>query len=372
LKSTSSVSKIITLLLLFASVAALPFAFPETAIAHGPPPSGCALYHGIEYQSDITSFVVDMGQRQYDVIENPGVTIPVTRDQQFRVQFTLHSDREGFRMDNGSRIEVNSSNDEGYAWYRDFANGYPYSKCAGPLHGDADFELSQNYTVSHMFQGEGPHKVFFETSLDDSKPKAEFYLLVVDDLTELEPEDRDSEIADGKPDYNDETILAPFVLQSDNTEIESSDAGFTGDLLTINGTIASLAYANQSAGSAPDIISGEWVVTVNNTAVSDFHANITVVNADGLGRMNYQIANFTAVNSSSVSFGANLVSIASSSTVLSRDSGQDVNMVITLERLNAMRLDLDEVGGIGSGPIYGIVDKLTISQIGKEDQVIQR
>ena len=163
----------------------LPLAFSGGAFAHGPPPTGCAMYHGLEYESEITSLMVDNGQQQYDVLADPGVTIPVTRDQQFQVELTLHTDEAGFGMDNGTRVECNSSDEEGYAWYRDFANGYPYSRCAGPVSGDSDFEITEDYPVSHMFQGQGPHLVFFETTLDDSKPKAEFYLQITEDLSEL-------------------------------------------------------------------------------------------------------------------------------------------------------------------------------------------
>lgn len=367
--------------LVFASLIALPLFFSGGVLAHGPPPGGCAMYHDLEYQSELTSLVVDNGEQQYDVIANPRVTVPVTRDQQFQIEYTLHTDDLGFRMENGSRVEANSSGEEGYAWYRDFANGYPFSKCAGPVEGDSDFEISEEYPVSHMFQGEGPHLVFFETTLDDSRPKAEFYLQIVEDLSEpeTETEDQDSETADEQPEEDqadaEESVLEPFISQSDGTETASTDSELAGGSLTINGTIASLAYpANVSEGAdAPLILAGDWSLTVNSTAVSDFQANITVVAADGSDRESYIITNFTAVNASAVQFDNNLASVASSAAIVSDESEESVNMVVTIERLNAVRIDLDQsLGGNETSPIYGIVDSLVISEDGQETRVITR
>jgi hypothetical protein len=340
------------------------------------------MYHGIEYESEITSFIVDNGEQQYDVLADSEVIIPVTRGQQFNVEFVLNADAQGFRMENGSRVEVNSS-EAGYAWYRDFANGYPFSKCAGPMQGDTDFEIAQEYPVSHMFQGEGPHLVYFETTLDDSRPKAQFYLQIVDDVAETEVEGFDDETVKEQPDddpIDDEsdTALDPFLSQSDLTEITSDESENVGDLLTINGTIASLAppvTANATAdfSEVPLIIAGDWVMSVNNTAVSDFRANIAIVSADGQSRENYLIANFTPVDSSAVQFDSNLITVASASSIVSDDGEDVVNIVITLERLNAVRIDLDEtIDGNVTGPIYGIVDKLVISDNGEQARVIAR
>jgi hypothetical protein len=366
--------------MLFVSLAIAPLAFLEMADAHGPPPGGCAMYHGLEYESEIASFIVDNGEQQYDPLANPGVIIPVTRDQQFSVEFVLNSDALGFRMENGSRIEANSSDENGYAWYRDFANGYPFSKCAGPLQGETDFEISEEYPVSHMFQGEGPHLVFFETTLDDSRPRAEFYLQIVDEVAETETEQvEDEELpVDDTIDDEVDTALDPFLSQSDLTESASEESEDIGDMLTINGTVASLAMPsaeNETIGSlqVPRIVAGNWFMTVNDTAVSDFQANITVVSADGSERENYLITDFTPVDSSAVQFDSNVIIVASATSIVSDDGEEPANLVVTLERLNAVRLDLDmPVGGNVAEPIYGIVDKLVISEDGQETEVITR
>ena len=360
----------------------MPFVFPGIANAHGPPPGGCALYHGVEYQSEITSFIVDNGEQQYDALADSGVIIPVTRGQQFSVEFVLNADAQGYRMENGTRVEVNSSGEDGYAWYRDFANGYPFSKCAGPMQGDTEFEITEEYPVSHMFQGEGPHLVYFETTLDDSRPKAQFYLQIVDDVTETEVEEFDNETVEEQPDngVSDEsdTALDPFLWQSNLTEITSDESETVGDLLTINGTIASLAppvtaNATSDSSQVPLIIAGDWVMSVNDTAVSDFRANISIVSADGQSRENYLIANFTPVDSSAVQFDSNLITVASASSIVSDEGENIVNMVITLERLNAVRIDLDgAIDGNVTGPIYGVVDTLVISDNGEQARVIAR
>ena len=338
------------------------------------------MYHGLEYESEITSFIVDIGPQQYDPLANPGVIIPVTRDQQFSVEFVLHSDAQGFKMENGSRVEANSSDENGYAWYRDFANGYPFSKCAGPMQGETDFEISEDYPVSHMFQGEGPHLVFFETTLDDSRPKAEFYLQIMDEVTETETEQLEDEELPIDDTTNDEidTALNPFLTQSDLTESASEESEDIGDMLTINGTVASLAKPsaeNETTGASqvPRIMAGNWFMTVNDTAVSDFQANITVVSAAGSARENFLITDFTPGDSSAVQFDSNVIIVASAASVVSNDGEEPANLVVTLERLNAVRLDLDTpIGGNVTEPIYGIVDKLVISDDGQETEVIAR
>ena len=363
--------------LLFASILVVPFAY-SSAMAHGPPPSGCAMYHGLEYQSEIDSFVVDNGQEQVDIMASPKAIIPVERDGQFSVQFVLHTDKLGFGMENGSRVEAESSDIDGYTWYRDFANGYPYSKCGGPVIGDIDYEVSQDYPVSHMFQGSGPHLIFFETTLDDSRPKAEFYIQVVDDIASAET--RDSEIADEQlpteRSEDKEENPFPFLSESNETETASTNSELTGDSLTINGTIASLALPMNVSDfdvppQRPYIVAGNWLMTVNDTAVSDFKANFTVVSADGLQRESHRIANFTAVNASAVQFDGDLISLASSSSIISGDSVQQIDMAITLEELNAVRIDLDGASaGNVTGPIYGIVDKLVINEGGTIVRVV--
>ncbi|HKU50696.1 MAG TPA: hypothetical protein VJP79_12155 [Nitrososphaera sp.] len=404
---------------------AAPLVFSGTALAHGPPPGGCAMYHGLEYASEITSFTVDDGNQEYDVLANPQVTIPVNRDQDFTVQFTLHTDPLGFRVENGSKIDANSSSEEGYAWYRNFGNGYPFSICAGPVQGDSDLQLSDTYTVSQMFQGEGPHLVFFETSLDDSRPKAEFYLDVAESMNETDigqddagpsVEDDEQEEEQLPPESNmsgtggEDTVLAPFISQSELTESASDQPDVPeADMLTINGTIASLSPLSQSilppqlatnssesdndaevegggsslslsssttnsSSTGPHIISGQWFMSVNDTAVSAFQANFTVVSADGSERDSYRLSGFAPVNSSAVQFDSNLIAISSSSSMISGEGEQNVSLVITLERLNAVRLDFDAtgIGGNVTGPIYGIVDKLVLSSEGEQVQVIQR
>jgi hypothetical protein len=248
------------------------------------------------------------------------------------------------------------------------------------LQGETDFEISEEYPVSHMFQGEGPHLVFFETTLDDSRPRAEFYLQIVDEVAETETEQvEDEELpVDDTIDDEVDTALDPFLSQSDLTESASEESEDIGDMLTINGTVASLAMPsaeNETIGSlqVPRIVAGNWFMTVNDTAVSDFQANITVVSADGSERENYLITDFTPVDSSAVQFDSNVIIVASATSIVSDDGEEPANLVVTLERLNAVRLDLDmPVGGNVAEPIYGIVDKLVISEDGQETEVITR
>jgi hypothetical protein len=98
-----------------------------------------------------------------------------------------------------------------------------------------------------------------------------------------------------------------------------------------------------------------------------------VVSADGSDRRDYLISNFTAANASGVQFHNNMVSVASSSTIAAEDTDQNVSIVITIERLNSVRIDLDApLVGDTASPVYGIVDKLTVSEGGQEIRVISR
>ena len=115
-------------------------------------------------------------------------------------------------------------------------------------------------------------------------------------------------------------------------------------------------------------------MSVNDTAVSDFQANFTVVSADGSERDSYRLSGFAPVNCSAVQFDSNLIAVSSASSMISGEGEQNVSLVITLERLNAVRLDFDAtgIGGNVTGPVYGIVDKLVLSSEGEQVQVIQR
>jgi hypothetical protein len=74
-----------------------------------------------------------------------------------------------------------------------------------------------------------------------------------------------------------------------------------------------------------------------------------------------------------VQFDSNVIIVASATSIVSDDGEEPANLVVTLERLNAVRLDLDmPVGGNVAEPIYGIVDKLVISEDGQETEVITR
>jgi hypothetical protein len=172
--------------------------------------------------------------------------------------------------------------------------------------------------------------------------------------------------------------MTPFISQSNLTEIASEGTeDLQGDTLTINGTIASLWFptnATETAGAQTlRIVAGDWLMTVNDTAVSGFRSNFTVVTADGLGRNNYSITEFVPVNSSSVEFDSNVIVITSSAAIRPHLGDETVNLVITLESLNTLRLDLnDAVGGNVTSPIYGIVENMIISDDGVPTRVISR
>ncbi|MCI0560257.1 MAG: hypothetical protein MN733_17360 [Nitrososphaera sp.] len=351
----------------------------ESSFAHGPPPRGCAIYHGVEYPATITSFVVDNGQQEYDVLTDANTTIPVTRKGGFSVRSILHSDQNGFAIANGTIIVENSSESAGYIWYRDFANGYPFSKCAGPIQGDENLALSESYPTSHMFVGEGPHYLFFETTLDDSRPKAEFFLRVVDALGQSsQGQDQDATSASSNEESDEEIPDKPVTAP---TETDIIGGNLSADAMILNGTIASFVFpvgTNVSELAQPPwppyLAAGIWVMTVNGTAVVDFQSNITTVRADGIGRGEYSLANFAAVNSSHVRFDGNTILIVSTIDVMSPNSTSptNVNMTLTLESLSVIRLYSDSPEASFQGLIFGVVDTVVLTRNGQETLVISR
>jgi hypothetical protein len=217
-----------------------------------------------------------------------------------------------------------------------------------------------------------------ETTLDYTNPSSQ-----EEPQPEPAPEPQQPEAPQQDNDVNDEqeepeddnsdgTIRSPFVFDEEeddspvtpaSTSSASTSTAQADELaLVINGTLAS--YYILDNATAQDmtqlyILSGNWSMTVNSTAVSDFAANFTIVRADGVVRSAYSIANFTAVNASDVQLDSDSVILASSADIQKDDNATTVNLLVTIEKFNFIKIEFgDDLSQPAGRPIYGVVDSL--------------
>jgi hypothetical protein len=182
-----------------------------------------------------------------------------------------------------------------------------------------------------------------------------------DEQDEEEPASDDSGGAVRSPfvfedEEDDKPIIAPASTSGESTNVAQADQ----DVLVINGTLASYYILDNATALEADmsqvyILAGNWSMTVNSTAVSDFAANFTIVTADGAARGVYSIANFAAVNSSNVQLGSDSITLASTADIQKGGSAANVNITIAIEKFNAIKIELGYPAG---RPIYGVVDSL--------------
>jgi hypothetical protein len=169
------------------------------------------------------------------------------------------------------------------------------------------------------------------------------------------------------------TLISPFVFSNNNGVQAAAQATvvqtIAPDTLVINGTIASFSMVQASLY----ILSGNWSMTANDTAISDFEANFTMVRSDGLDRQTYSLGNLTAVDARNVRIENGAMTMPS--TVDVSINGMTIatrlNVTIAVEKLNVIKISMDGSQAILGKPIYGIVDALVRTSNG-ERQVIER
>ena len=184
-------------------------------------------------------------------------------------------------------------------------------------------------------------------------------------------------------DSTDGTIRSPFVFDDEEEDdspvtpastssASTSTAQVDEPALIINGTLASYyildnATAQETQGMTRlYILSGNWSMTVNSTAVSDFAANFTIVRADGAVRSAYSIANFTAVNASDVQLDSDSVMLASTADIQKDGNATTVNLIVTIEKFNVIKIEFgDDLSRPAGRQIYGVVDSLATIDDGK-------
>jgi hypothetical protein len=164
------------------------------------------------------------------------------------------------------------------------------------------------------------------------------------------------------------TLISPFLFNN-NTTTAPETAGSEQlledvDVLHINGTLASFHFAKDMRLY---ILSGNWSMAMNGTAVIDFGANFTTVRANGLDRQTYSLDNLTAVNDSDLILGNDTLALSSLFDYHANGTITKVNATVTLEKLNVIKIETTSL----DTPIYGMVDKV-VRNINGETQVMAR
>lgn len=370
------IAKIAVFLALFLSC--LPPLLSNNAFSHGDAPSTCEN----RYDADITSMTIDNGTQMFDPT-NPGLEFDAQMDTGYDVAFTLHT------------ANASSQNNTlaGTTWYRITAFGFGSGVCVDNAGQDQDVPISlhvdapyggvpDGYEQSAVEWGSWPeivqitYKVVWHNATDPEPPE-EQPPLQEDDVTEPASNDDESEDdqRDDEPEDDERapddipvgTVISPFLFNN-NTIVAPETGGSEQlledvDVLDINGTLASFHFTKDMRLY---ILSGNWSMAMNGTAVIDFGANFTMVRANGLDRQTYSLDNLTAVNDSDLVLGNNTLALTSLLDYRANGTITRVNATVTLEKLNLVKIETDDMG-----PIYGVVDKV-VRNINGEKQVMAR
>jgi hypothetical protein len=366
-------------------VLSMPAFLSNNVFAHGDAPSTCEN----RYDATITSMTVNNGTRTFDPMANPGLQIDAKIDAGYDLTFMLHTANQSSQ----------NNTLPGSTWYRHSAFGFGDGVCvdsAGPdhdmpvtVHVEAIPGIPDNYTQSRVELGSWPEvvQVTYEVvwhssnSSHPEQPPTEEQSPPQQQESPAEPPD------DGQPPANtprdaDEvplnnnagTLISPFIFNNNNGVQAVAQTtvvqAIVPDTLVINGTIASFSMVQASLY----ILSGNWSMTANDTAISDFEANFTMVRSDGLDRQTYSLGNLTAVDARNVRIENGAMTMPSTVDVSKNGMiiATRVNVTIAVEKLNVIKISMDgSQAGILGKPIYGIVDALVRTSNG-ERQVIER
>jgi hypothetical protein len=183
-------------------------------------------------------------------------------------------------------------------------------------------------------------------------------------------DDEDSSDNDEEESIPTGSVLSPFIFRNETTAVTPENKGAelpqeNVEILTINGTLASFQFAKEMQLY---ILSGNWTMAMNGTAIINFGANFTMARADGTDRQAYSLDNLTAVNDSDLLFGNDTVALTSALDYhYPNGTITRVNATITLEKLEVIKIELASL----NAPVYGVVDKV-VRNVNGEMQVMAR
>lgn len=363
----------------------------NNAFPHGDAPSTCEN----RYDADITSMTISNGAQTFDPIADPDLMVDAQIGEGYDVTFMLHT----------ANVSSQNNTGAGTTWYRNMAFGFGQGVCvdnAGPdqdigltVHVDVMPGVPDGYTQNGVEWGAWPgtsqirYNVVWHSAAEPEPPAKEppAEQPPQQDTTEDDeppappvPDEDEAEVSDDNElkeeefEENDSTgtMISPFVFKDKTTtasvteeddEVEEQLPQIA-DGLYLNGTIASYYLLN---GTEFYILSGNWSMAVNETAVFDFGANFTTVRANGLDRQAFSIDNMTAVNASDVIFEGGTAALTSQLDYHADGTTTKVNATITMARLNVVKIELENL----DAPMYGVVDKIMQVENG-ETRVVER
>lgn len=366
------------------AISCVPPLLSSTAFAHGAAPSTCEN----RYDAGIASMAIDNGTQTFDPMSDSDLEFGAQIGAGYDVTFTLHT------------ANASSQNNTlaGSTWYRNTAFGFGSGACVDDAGPDKDVQLTMHvevmpgvpdgYTQNGVEWGSWPdgsqvrYNVVWHNVSDSESPEEEqlpeeeqppqqdnptgseqpLPPTANDDESEHGDESEDSE--ESEDDDSTGALLSPFVFKDESTAVSATvaDDGIeellpqVADALYINGTLASYHYI---AGQL-HILSGNWSMAMNDTAVFDFDANFMMVRSDGLDRKEYSLANLTAVSDSDLILGDATMALASALDFANGTTAR-VTATIAIVKLNVVQIELASLGT----PVYGVVDEVVRTENGE-------
>jgi hypothetical protein len=356
----------------------MPAFLSNNVFAHGNAPTTCEN----RYDAKITSMTVNNGTRTFNPMANQGLQVDAKTDAGYDVTFTLRTANQSSQ--NNTLL--------GSTWYHHYAFGFGNGVCvdsAGPsqdiqvtVHVGAISGIPDNYPRSRVEWGSWPEvvQVEYEVVWHSSNSSQPEQPLVEEQPPQQKgnppepPEDRQPPTdtprhANEVPQNNNAgTLRSPFIF-NDNNDVQAAAQttvvqAVVPDTLVMNGTIASF-----SMKQALYILSGNWSLTANDTAISDFGANFTMVRSDGLDRQAYSLGNLTAIDAQNVRIENGAMTMPSTVDVAKNGMtiAMRVNVTIAVEKLNVIKISMDgSQATVLDRPIYGIVDALVRTSNGRD------
>lgn len=157
-------------------------------------------------------------------------------------------------------------------------------------------------------------------------------------------------------------VVAAFVLGTlpvqalnpGNALTTSSGFVFQSDAFELAGPAASLVFADK-----PQVVTGRWSIAVQNSTISNFSANLTMIATDGTNRHEIELGNFTSLTK--VQWRGDAATAVGTVDVAVNGTGKwdDASATIIVSRLQVISISLDSKdtdNRFAGQPIYGTAD----------------
>lgn len=378
-----------TALAIVAFLIAFPILLSNNAFSHGDAPSTCEN----RYDATITSMTINNGTQTFDPVSNPDLQLAAQIDKGYDVTFILHTANSSSQNNTLS----------GTTWYRHSAFGFGNGVCVDNAGPDQNISVTvyvtppsgipDDYQQNNVQWGAWPEVVQLSYGVvwhsgqkqESHQNNTSTAQSIEEDNAAAEEEMEDS-VPRNEEEFEDEysgIILSPFIYKdkeettvsatilSTDTDNETTmeQLSLSEDALHINGTLASYQFLNETSMMQLHLLSGNWSMAMNETAVVNFDADFTVMRSDGTSREEFSLGNLTAVNDSEMHLANDTISIKSTLDYHAYGETTRANATITVQRLNVIVIELK---GMNTTPIYGVIDKIVLVQDGQMTVVKER